>query len=108
QIQARRTEIETARRGIQSASDSHRRNLERIQAAKGLPIESLQSVQALAQARREYLRTLVDYDAAQFSLYRALGSPVAHYADKMPPPSGITPRRDHELIGPATPLPGQD
>ncbi|HEV2972741.1 MAG TPA: TolC family protein [Pirellulales bacterium] len=108
QIQSRRTEIETARRGIQSAIDSHRRNLERIQAAKGLPIEALQSVQALAQARREYLRTLIDYDAAQFSLYRALGSPVLHYADKTAPPSGNAQPGDREPIRAQTPSPGHD
>ena len=85
QTRARRKEIETARRGIQSAIDSHRRNLDRIQAAKGLPIEALQSVQALVQARREYLRTVIDYDAAQFSLYRALGSPVLKYSQTIPP-----------------------
>jgi outer membrane protein TolC len=82
QVHARRKEIETARRGIQSAVDSHRHNLERIQAAKGLPIEALQSVQALAQARREYLRTVFEYDAAQFSLYRAIGAPVLQYSEQ--------------------------
>jgi outer membrane protein TolC len=81
QVQARRKEIETARRGIQSAVDSHRHNLERIQGGKGLPIEALQSVQALAQARREYLRTVSEYDAAQFSLYRAIGAPVLQYSE---------------------------
>ena len=75
QSEARRRQIEIARHGIQAAVDSHRRNLARIEAAKGLPIEALQSVQALAFAQREYLRALADYDAAQFTLYRALGWP---------------------------------
>ncbi len=91
QVQARRNEIDTAHRGIQSALDSHRRNLERIQAAKGLPIEALQSVQALAQARREYLRAVYDYDVAQFSLYRAIGAPVLHYSEQNVPPSAARP-----------------
>jgi outer membrane protein TolC len=43
---------------------------------EGLPIETLQSIQALDQARREYLRALVDYNAAQFRLQRALGWPI--------------------------------
>ena len=60
--QARRRQIEIAQAGVAAAVLSHRRNLDRIQAAKGLPIEALQSVQALANAQREYLRTLVDYD----------------------------------------------
>lgn len=75
QSQARRRQIEIAREGVAAAVHSHRRNLDRIQAAKGLPIEALQSVQALANAQREYLRTLVDYDVAQFTLFRALGWP---------------------------------
>lgn len=76
QSQARRRQIEIARDGVQAAVESHQRNLDRIEAAKGLPIEALQSVQALANAQREYLRSLVDYDAAQFTLYRALGWPA--------------------------------
>ena len=75
QSQARRRQIEIAQAGVAAAVHSHRRNLDRIQAAKGLPIEALQSVQALAKAQREYLRTLVDYDVAQFTLFRALGWP---------------------------------
>jgi outer membrane protein TolC len=75
QSQARRRQIEIARDGVQAAVESHQRNLDRIEAAKGLPIEALQSVQALANAQREYLRSLVDYDAAQFTLHRALGWP---------------------------------
>ncbi len=84
ETQSRRREIETARQGIQSAIDSHRRNLDRIRAAKGLPIEALQSVQALAQSRREYLRAVIDYDSAQFSLYRAIGAPVLKLAQQPP------------------------
>ncbi len=76
QIQERRDQISTARLGAEAALASHRQNLDRIEEAKGLPIEVLQSIQALAQARREYLRTVIDYNTAQFTLYRALGWPV--------------------------------
>jgi outer membrane protein TolC len=41
-----------------------------------LPIEVLQSLQALDQMRREYLRCVIDYNVAQFSLLRALGWPT--------------------------------
>ena len=75
QAQARRLQINIAREGVQAAIDSYRRNLARIEEVKGLPIEVLQSVQALATARREYLRTLIDYNLAQFALHRALGWP---------------------------------
>ncbi len=76
QIRARRRQMATARAGLSAALASQQQNLERIEQAKGLPIEVLQSNQALAQARREYLRTVIDYNTAQFSLYRALGWPV--------------------------------
>ena len=86
QSEARRRQIEIARQGVQAAVDSHRRNLARIEAAKGLPIEALQSVQALAFAQREYLRALADYDAAQFTLYRARSAGLR--GSTSPPPSG--------------------
>jgi outer membrane protein TolC len=65
-----------AQNGIRAATDSYQRNLQRIQGGQGLPIEVLQSIQALDQNRREYLRTVGDYDESQFRLYRALGCPV--------------------------------
>jgi outer membrane protein TolC len=77
QAVSRKRQIELARQGIAAAEQSHRRNLERIRSAQGLPIEVLQSIQALDAARRDYLRTLTDYNTAQFRLYRALGWPIS-------------------------------
>lgn len=87
QVQMRETQIETARMVVKNANDSYSHNLVRIQNAQGLPIETLQSIQALLQARREYLRTVVDYNSAQFTLQRALGWPVGgpELADSGPP-----------------------
>ncbi len=76
QVIARREQIAVAEEGVELALASHDRNLQRIMQAQGLPIEVLQSNQALAQARREYLRAVTDYNIAQFTLYRALGWPV--------------------------------
>lgn len=36
-------------------------------------IEALQAIQALDPARREYVRSVVDYNVPQFRLHRALG-----------------------------------
>jgi outer membrane protein TolC len=77
QVLARKQQIAVAQEGITSAQQSYDRNLNRIRNAQGLPIEVLQSIQALDAARREYLRTLVDYNTAQFRLQRALGWPVS-------------------------------
>jgi outer membrane protein TolC len=76
QVHARKGQMATARLGMEAAMASQRQNLDRIEQGKGLPIEVLQSLQALAQARREYLRTVIEYNVAQFTLYRALGWPV--------------------------------
>jgi outer membrane protein TolC len=76
QVQLRSLQIDTARQVVKDAIDSYDHNLVRIQNAQGLPIEALQSTLALLQARREYLRTVIDYNSAQFTLQRALGWPV--------------------------------
>jgi outer membrane protein TolC len=69
-------QIAVAESGIRVGSESYRRNLERIRGGQGLPLELLQSLQALDQSRREYLRAVGDYDEWQFRLYRALGCPI--------------------------------
>jgi outer membrane protein TolC len=76
QVEARQRQIAVAEQGITAAQQSYARNLERIRNVQGLPIEVLQSIQALDAARREYLRAVVDYNTAQFRLHRALGWPV--------------------------------
>ncbi len=76
QSQSLRGQIVVAESGIRVAGDSYRRNLERIRGGQGLPLEALQSIQALDQSRREYLRAVGDYNEWQFRLYRALGCPI--------------------------------
>jgi outer membrane protein TolC len=73
QVQARRRQIATAQRGIQAAQTSYERNLARIENTQGLPLEALQSIQALSQARRDYLRAVSDFNAAQFQLLHHIG-----------------------------------
>lgn len=76
QVEVRRKQVDLLQRTIESASQSYDRNLGRIKQAQGLPIEMLQAIQALNAARREYLRVVIDYNAAQFTLYRAIGSQI--------------------------------
>jgi outer membrane protein TolC len=80
QVEARRQQIDTAQQAVQSARESYNKNRDRIQEAEGLPLEALQSIQALAQAEREYLRVVTDYNLAQFSLQRALGTQAVDLA----------------------------
>jgi outer membrane protein TolC len=41
-----------------------------------LPIEALQSAQALDTARQTYLAAVLEYNEAQLRLYRGLGWPL--------------------------------
>lgn len=77
QVTYRKQQIGLAREVIRLASDSYEHNFLRIKQGQGLPIEALQSVQALLQSRREYLKTLIDYNSAQFTLQRAIGWPAS-------------------------------
>lgn len=82
-VTSRRRQIEAARAAVAAAQDSYRRNVDRIHGGEGLPIETLQSLQAWATAEREYVRAVIDFNAAQFRLQRAMGYPV----DSSTPPN---------------------
>ena len=81
QLASRKRQIEVAENAVRVARSSYDRNLERIQNAQGLPLEVLQSIQALGQAQREYLRVATDYNLAQFALQRALGWPSGPHVE---------------------------
>lgn len=87
QVGCRREQVAVAEQALEAAQQSYRRNFERIREGQGLPIEALQSVQALALARREYLAVVTSYNAAQFRLQRALGWPAGSGADLSPEPA---------------------
>jgi outer membrane protein TolC len=76
EISARRDQLALAQAAISAAEDSYRRNSERIRDGQGLPIEVLQSIQSLDEARRRYTMIIADYNRSQFRLQRALGWPV--------------------------------
>jgi outer membrane protein TolC len=75
QVKSRHRQIETSQAAVKAAQQSYARNRQRINEGQGLPIEFLQSLQALDQAQREYLRSVTDYNVAQFRLHHALGWP---------------------------------
>jgi len=83
QVRSRQRQIETSKSAITAAEQSYARNRQRINEGQGLPIEFLQSLQALDQSRREYLRSVTDYNVAQFRLHHALGWP-ADAAEALP------------------------
>jgi outer membrane protein TolC len=81
QVQFRSQQVTTAQRAIQNALDSYERNLSRIRDGQGLPLESLQSLRALEEAQRTYLRAVTDYNQAQFRLQWAMGWPITSPAE---------------------------
>jgi outer membrane protein TolC len=73
-------QVQEAGRALPQAQESLRLNLTSIRRGAGLPgaarpIEVLQPIQALAQARADYLDAVLAYNRAQFRLYHALGRP---------------------------------
>ncbi len=80
QVGFRQRQIEITRDAITNARDSYRRNLERIRDGQGLPLEVLQSVQALETAERTYLQAIIGYNRAQLRLQWAQGWPVSAVA----------------------------
>lgn len=76
QVNSRRQQIALAETAVAAAQRSYEQNRERVRNAQGLPIEALQAIQALGQARREYLRCVADYNSAQLAQQRALGWPI--------------------------------
>lgn len=73
QVLVRQEQIQASQRAVETAEDSYLRNLERIKEGHGLPIEALQSVQALETAERAYLRAVSDHNRAQLQLLWASG-----------------------------------
>jgi len=74
--------MDVARGALPEAEDSLKLNLTSIRRGAGLPgatrpIEVLQPIQALAQARTDYLDSVLAYNRAQFRLYRSLGQAPA-------------------------------
>lgn len=72
---ARQHELEAARRGLASAERGYRTDAERSRNLEGLPIELLNSIDLLAAARLDVIRTIVEFDQAQFRLFAGLGYP---------------------------------
>jgi outer membrane protein TolC len=86
--------------------ESLRLNMLNIRRGAGLPaatrpIEVLQPIQALAQARTDYLNAILAYNRGQFRLYRALGQPTPTEVHLQPKRHGHT----HATASPLTATP---
>lgn len=76
-VLSQREQVKSAQDALAASQDSYRRNVERIHGGEGLPIETLQAIQAWATAEREYTRAITDLNAAQLRLQRATGWPIS-------------------------------
>ena len=74
-VEAARQRIEITTRELASAEAGFREDLERIRNTVGRPIEVVNSLQLLNQARVARIRAVVDYNKAEFRLFVSLGSP---------------------------------
>jgi outer membrane protein TolC len=82
---SRRRQVDRTEQAVAAASRSHELNRRRIEGGAGLPIEVLQSIQALERARTEYLNAVTSYNKAQFRLLTAIGTtPAAPVAQASP------------------------
>lgn len=66
-------QMETAREALHSAEAVMRLTTERREFDVGAVLEHLLAQQDLAQARRQWLQVVADYDKAQYALQRAVG-----------------------------------
>jgi outer membrane protein TolC len=78
--QARRRDVEIARKRIANARQAYEQDLARTRNADGRPLEVLSSLNQLKAARLDFIRALVGSSQAQFQLAVALGSPATAFA----------------------------
>ena len=75
EVMATRQQVEVTTRQLASAEAGFREDLERIRNTVGRPIEVVNSLQLLNQARVARIRAVTDYNKAEFRLFVDLGSP---------------------------------
>jgi outer membrane protein TolC len=73
QLQARRQQLDLARGRLETARAGAREEIDRTRGGEGLPLEALNSVNLLVDARDEFIAALVGYDLAEFQLFVAIG-----------------------------------
>lgn len=73
EVQAAARQIGVAAAAVEAAEEGYRLEMERIRQPPGRPIETLDSVRQLLDARLEAVRAVVAYNTAQFRLLAAVG-----------------------------------
>jgi outer membrane protein TolC len=83
-VEARRAEIESALKRVSVSEKSFREDYQRIfgNVKRALPLEAIDSMDRLAQSRRNLIQVLAGYNMAQFQLFVALGQTPLGVAEK--------------------------
>jgi outer membrane protein TolC len=88
-VHTRYRQIKVAEHAVATAKIAWDEDLRRIRGNEGLPIEVMDSQRLLFKSRQALVNTIIDYNIAQFELYRALGNPQAALlirpVDEVPP-----------------------
>lgn len=79
-VMSRKVQIGETSNAVAAARISLEQNVVRIRGGNGLPIEVLQSIQALEKAQTEHLTAVTAYNKAQFRLFAATGYSAADAA----------------------------
>jgi outer membrane protein TolC len=90
---ALRTQVDLAIRRLTTAEPGFEADLARSRGGLGRPIEVLDSLSLLAEARVKLIRSIVRFNQSQFRLFVALGSPP-------PGPSGLEPAQRPPITTP--------
>jgi outer membrane protein TolC len=69
----RKQELEFVMRRLKTAANGAREEIARTRGGEALPLEAINSVNLLTDARQELVRAIVAYDLAQFQLFVAIG-----------------------------------
>ncbi len=79
---------------MRTAASGAREEVNRTRGGEGLPLEAVNSINLLVEARDEYIRALVGYDVAEFVLFVAIGE-TPNVALPDPLKSGPAPDANH-------------
>jgi outer membrane protein TolC len=72
-VNSLRDQIAVAKRVVKVSEDGFRLALERKEFSVGIVLETIETEQDLTQAKFDYLKTIADFNKAQYALARAIG-----------------------------------
>lgn len=90
-IRARLIQIDACEQAVKAITTGYDLDFQRIRGGVGLPIELLNSLRLLCDARVAYLDAIVDYNRAQMELFVALGQPPADTLARPVPQNAVVP-----------------